>query len=120
MEVGGWRISVQAVPPPADPTQHALTAFLDRGALGEQVLLRTWRPGDRFQPLGMAQDKKLQDFFSDARVPRAWRDRVPLLVCPQGIAWVVGYRIAHWARVVDLPVVCLRFSLKGGEGANSP
>ena len=47
----------------------------------------------------MAHHKKLQDFFTDSRVPRAWRDRVPLLVSEQGIAWVVGYRIAHWARV---------------------
>jgi tRNA(Ile)-lysidine synthase len=99
MEVGGWRVSVQAVPPSADLTQHALTAFLDRRALGEQVHLRTRRPGDRFQPLGMAQTKKLQDFFTDSRVPRDWRDRVPLLVSEGGIAWVVGWRIAHWAKV---------------------
>jgi tRNA(Ile)-lysidine synthase len=126
-EVGGWRVSVGLTPLAPSPSEmergfggEALTAFLDRGALGEQVHLRTWQPGDRFQPLGMAQDKKLQDFFSDARVPRTWRDRVPLLVCPQGIAWVVGYRVAHWARVAGLPVVCLRFSLTGSEEANSP
>jgi tRNA(Ile)-lysidine synthase len=47
----------------------------------------------------MDQEKKLQDFFTDARVAREWRDRVPLLVSSRGIAWVVGYRIAHWARV---------------------
>jgi tRNA(Ile)-lysidine synthase len=110
MEVGGWRVSVQAVPPSADLTplesplskgglQGGLTAFLDRRALGEQVHLRTRRPGDRFQPLGMAQTKKLQDFFTDSRVPRDWRDRVPLLVSEGGIAWVVGCRIADWAKV---------------------
>jgi tRNA(Ile)-lysidine synthase len=47
----------------------------------------------------MAQAKKLQDFFTDSRVPRDWRDRVPLLVSEGGIAWVVGWRIAHWAKV---------------------
>jgi tRNA(Ile)-lysidine synthase len=49
--------------------------------------------------LGMAQPKKLQDFFTDARVPRDWRDRVPLVVAEQGIAWVVGYHIAEWAKI---------------------
>jgi tRNA(Ile)-lysidine synthase len=50
----------------------------------------------------MQQEKKLQDFFTDAKVPREWRDRVPLLVADRGIAWVVGYRIAHWARVTPM------------------
>ena len=82
----------------ASPGRHAWTAYFDRAALGEQVSVRTRRPGDRFQPLGMAGEKKLQDFFTDARVPRNWRDRAPLLAADRGIAWVVGYRIAHWAR----------------------
>ena len=47
----------------------------------------------------MSGTKKLQDFFVDAKVPRAWRDRVPLVVSSRGIAWVVGWRIAEWARV---------------------
>ncbi len=67
--------------------------------MGDRLRVRTWLRGDRFQPLGLAGKKKLQDFFTDARVPRDWRHRVPLLVAEQGIAWVVGYRIAHWARV---------------------
>ncbi|HIM38264.1 MAG TPA: hypothetical protein EYM38_09640, partial [Dehalococcoidia bacterium] len=46
-----------------------------------------------------AGDKKLQDFFTDAQVPREWRKRIPLLVTERGIAWVVGYRISDWARV---------------------
>ena len=76
------------------------TAYLDRSTLGDELILRSRRPGDRFQPLGMDRHKKLQDFFTDSRVPRTWRDRVPLLASPSGIAWVVGYRIAHWARVL--------------------
>ena len=78
------------------------TALLNRAVLGSDAILRTRLPGDRFQPLGMAGEKKIQDFFVDARVPREWRDRVPLLVCGGRIAWVVGYRIAEWAKV-DLP-----------------
>jgi tRNA(Ile)-lysidine synthase len=42
--------------------------------------------------------KKLQDLFTDLHVPRLWRDRVPLLVNETGIAWVVGHRIAEWAK----------------------
>ena len=37
--------------------------------------------------------------MGDAKVPAAWRDRVPLVVTPRGIAWVAGWRIAEWCRV---------------------
>jgi tRNA(Ile)-lysidine synthase len=47
----------------------------------------------------MAVAKKLQDFMVDDKIPREWRDRVPLVVSPRGIVWVVGWRIADWARV---------------------
>ena len=45
----------------------------------------------------MRGEKKIQDFFVDQKVPRSWRDRVPLVECSRGIAWVVGYRLAQWA-----------------------
>ena len=82
----------------------------DADRLGEEVLLRSPRQGDRFQPLGMAGHKKLQDFMVDAKIPRSWRDRVPLVVSPRGIAWVVGWRIAEWAKVKQTePQLELRF-----------
>ena len=93
-------------PPPASvpgtgSENQSWTAYLRGDALGGGAQLRGWEPGDRFQPLGMEGEKKLQDFFTDAQVPRDWRGRVPLLVSQRGIAWVVGYRIAHWARVLE-------------------
>ena len=75
------------------------SAWLDRESLGEELSLRTRLPGDRFQPLGMSWEKKLQDFFTDAKVPRTWRDRMPLLLSQRGIAWVAGHRIADWAAI---------------------
>ena len=43
--------------------------------------------------------RKLTDLFREAGVPAAYRDRVPLVVTPRGIAWAVGVRIAEWAAV---------------------
>lgn len=74
-------------------------AQLDADAVGERLRVRAWRAGDRFQPLGMAQSKKLQDFFVDAHVPSEKRGRVALIESSRGIAWVVGLRIAEWAKV---------------------
>ena len=102
----GWEISMQIVATPdAERLAQAppLAAYFDTVALGLGLHIRSRRPGDRFQPLGMTHQKKLQDFFTDARIPESWRDRVPLLVTDRGIAWVVGHRIAEWARVGAQP-----------------
>jgi tRNA(Ile)-lysidine synthase len=113
--LGGWRVTVRLVPRPESlDAGGGLTAWLAPGALACPVRVRTRRPGDRFWPLGMAQEKKLQDFFTDLKVPRAWRDRVPLLVSQQGIAWVVGYRVAQWARVGEAEgAAALRVAFEG-------
>ena len=98
------------------------TACLDRGALGDVVTVRAWRPGDRIQPLGMRGRKKLQDLFTDLRVPRRWRGRVPLFESATGIAWVVGHRIAEWAKVdaeAGEQVLWVRFS-RIQTGLSSP
>ncbi len=59
---------------------------------------RSWQPGDRMQPFGMAGTKKLQDIFGDAGIPRAARHSIPLIECRGEIVWVPGFRIArNWA-----------------------
>ena len=84
-----------------DVRAEGLDACLDVGETGTELVVRGRRAGDRFQPLGMSEPKKMQDFMVDAKIPRAWRDRVPLVCAPRGIVWVVGWRIAEWAKVRD-------------------
>ncbi len=72
------------------PTQALFDANHGKGHLQ----IRNWVAGDRFCPLGMGgKQKKLQDFFTDLKVPRAFRHDIPLVVGQEGILWVVGYRI---------------------------
>ena len=105
--VGGWVVSTAVVDDPepggreaeTSGVQPAHTATLNAGSLGGRISVRSRRPGDRFQPLGMPNAKKLQDFMVDSKVPRSWRDRVPLVVAASGIAWVVGWRPAEWAKI---------------------
>ena len=106
IDAGKWRFSAKVVDvfeglEYTRSTANRWTAFLNREAVGESATIRTRRDGDRFQPSGMTGTKKLQDFFTDAKVPRERRDAVPLLVCERGIAWVVGHRVAEWAKAVD-------------------
>ena len=102
----GWRVTTSLVSAPVvgdEVGQGAHVAFLDSETIRGPVLVRARQPGDRFQPAGMTGRKKLQDLFVDSKVPRHWRDRIPLLECAGEIAWVVGHRIAEWARVPSQP-----------------
>lgn len=85
-----------------------MRVFCDHRASDGRFMVRSRRPGDRFQPLGIDKPKKLQDFMVDARIPRALRDSIPLVCSSRGILWVVGYRLAHWARVTDSTEQVLR------------
>jgi tRNA(Ile)-lysidine synthase len=74
------------------PTQ---TENFDADKVGGQILLRHWRPGDRYQPIGMPVPVKLQDLFVNAKVPASLRRRLVLATTKTGhIFWVETLRIA--------------------------
>lgn len=98
-ELPGWNVRASITKP--GQVAEGFGACLDLGESGTDLMVRRRRVGDRFQPLGMAEIKKLQDFMVDAKIPRAWRERVPLVCSPVGIIWVVGWRIAEQVRVKD-------------------
>ncbi|MCE2465050.1 MAG: tRNA lysidine(34) synthetase TilS [Dehalococcoidia bacterium] len=97
--IPGWKVVVAEEPAGRPIPNEPFEAHLDALAIAGGLEVRVRRPGDRFQPLGADGARKLQDFYVDEKVPRHWRDRVPLVVSDAGIAWVVGYRPAQWARV---------------------
>jgi tRNA(Ile)-lysidine synthase len=75
---------------------------LDGVALGARLVVRSWREGDRFRPLGLGGRKKLQDLFVDEKIARFERDKVPLIVDSKGrIAWVAGLSVAEEFKVTD-------------------
>jgi tRNA(Ile)-lysidine synthase len=82
-------------------------------AVGQRTLhLRSWRAGDRIAPLGMRGTRKLQDIFTDAKVPRAARARVPVLECAGEIVWVAGYRVARGWEVTSPAAPALQIAVR--------
>lgn len=74
-------------------------ALLDLDCLEFPLKVRSWQEGDRFNPLGMATEKKISDFLIDNKIPLPLKKEVKVLVSGNRIAWVVGMRIADWAKV---------------------
>jgi len=125
-ELPGWTVSARLLDRsasiestgPDNASDEAIgrehTAYLDLDTLGGRLCVRSRIDGDRFQPLGMSHAKKLQDFMVNSKIPRGLRDRVPLAVSSKGIAWVVGWRIAEWAKVRDGGGRCLELRFQRG------
>ncbi len=68
----------------------------DADKVGAVIGLRHWRPGDRFQPIGMERPVKLQDLFMNQKIPR--HERRELVVATTGggeLFWVEGLRMAE-------------------------
>ena len=55
------------------------------------LLVRNWRPGDQYRPIGHANATKIKDLFQKARVPLWERRRWPVLTCQGAIVWTVKF-----------------------------
>jgi len=95
--------------------QNNLVAHFDLQKTGMNLCVRKRRPGDRFQPLGMNMPKKLHEFMVDAKIPRSWRGRIPIVCTPQQIIWVVGWRIDDRIKLAEASKEILRLEFIKSE-----
>ena len=94
---GAWEVTAELREGPTHPGGPEV-AVLDPRLLGEQVVVRAWRDGDRMRPLGLQGTKTLQDLFTDRKVPRSLRRTLPLVVSGDEIAWVAGVAVSEELR----------------------
>ncbi len=87
---------------------------MDADRLKWPLQVRYWKYGDRFRPLGMKGSKKLQDFFTDLKIPREKRGEIPILCDREKIIWVVGLRLDDGVRTSPLTRKFVTARLKPG------
>ena len=88
-----WAVKKFSGPQERPPHQ---TEFFDADKIGGEIGLRHWRPGDRFQPIGMKSPVKLQDLFVNAKIPAARRRELVLAATATGeIFWVESVRLGE-------------------------
>jgi tRNA(Ile)-lysidine synthase len=70
--------------------------FFDADKIGNKITLRHWCAGDRFQPIGFKSTAKLQDLFTNAKIPRARRHGLIVAEAANGeVFWVEGLRMGE-------------------------
>jgi tRNA(Ile)-lysidine synthase len=87
VEVEFTEISLSELP------KDRFIGFFDAGLTEFPIEVRSFRPGDRFIPLGMKKFKKVKRFFIDEKVPRFLRRRIPIFTSKGEIMWIGGMRI---------------------------
>ena len=74
-------------------SQNAMIADFDFDKLEFPLLLRKWKEGEYFQPLGMTGFKKLSDFFIDEKYSIPEKENAWILASGNKVVWVVGKRM---------------------------
>jgi tRNA(Ile)-lysidine synthase len=99
-------------------TNEAVAA-LDRSLLQFPLIVRRWKPGDVFYPLGMQQRKKLSDFLIDNKVPVPLKAQVWVVTSDSQIVWVLGHRIDDRFKVTASTQQVYEIQLKRALGQPS-
>jgi tRNA(Ile)-lysidine synthase len=86
-------------PAPGQLPDNSMEAVFDADLLKGNLVVRNFRNGDRFQPLGMGGHKKVKDLFIANRLPLRTRASLPLLVMDNEILWIPGYGRSDFARI---------------------
>ena len=97
----------------ADPN----IGLVDADKLKFPLLLRRWKQGDYFYPLGMQKKKKLSRFFGDQKLSLLQKENVWIIESDKKIIWIAGMRIDDRFKITDASKHVLKLTYRENPGA---
>nr|WP_027870723.1 tRNA lysidine(34) synthetase TilS [[Eubacterium] cellulosolvens] len=104
---------------PASIPQNRYTKVLDYDKINYNLVMRFRRNGDRIVVNAKGGSRKLKDYLIDRKIPRRFRDRIPLLASGSSVFWVVGHRISEDCKVTGDTRRVLVITAKGPDDGDS-
>src|SRR5664279_3403139 len=90
-------LTLRSVPVPQEFASEAglPDTLLSAELLGPELIVRNWRPGDRFWPVYRKSEEKLKRLFAEQHIPAERRPSWLLALCDSQIVWVRGFPVAR-------------------------
>ena len=74
--------------------------YIDYSKLKFPLLIRSWKKGDRFKPLGMKGFKKVSDYFIDEKFSLIEKRKARLLISDNKVVGIIGERLDERFKLV--------------------
>ncbi|WP_336514194.1 tRNA lysidine(34) synthetase TilS [Pollutibacter soli] len=111
IEFSGGMLNISRLKHIHNLDQDSSTVFVDEKDIKYPLILRKWKTGDYFYPLGMTKKKKLSRFFIDLKLSKNQKEKILVIESDKRIVWVVGYRIDNRFKITGGSESILQFEL---------
>ncbi len=110
---GAFEIEIRKVlPEEVRFTDNKNLEYICGDALRFPLMVRPWRAGDRFYPLGMGKSQKVKEFFINQKIDVLTKHEIPLICNGTSIVWIAGYRLDERYRFHENCKTVYRLTIK--------
>ena len=90
----GIRVSTEVITEAEDPSRYNDEPRLALDRLPQELVVRNWRPGDRFWPAHTRSVKKVKELLQERHLPAREKALWPVAVAGDEIVWMRGFPAA--------------------------